>query len=88
MSQVTSGLKIEKIDGNNVIIRTQTTYDENNSNSPSSVKETQLVVIDEDVYNSLMSIYKAELTKVVSSLLLKKLLAIVTAHLMKFTLIV
>ena len=56
MSQVTSGLKIEKIDGNDVIIRTQTTYDENDPNSPSSVKETQIqVAIDEDDYNSLSS---------------------------------
>ena len=56
MSQVTSGLKIQKIDGNDVIIRTQTTYDENDPNSPSSVKETQIqVAIDEDDYNSLSS---------------------------------
>ena len=37
MSQVTSGLKLEKIDGNYVIIRTQSTYDENNPDSTSSV---------------------------------------------------
>ena len=56
MAQVTSGLKIEKIDGNDVIIRTQTTYDENNPDSLSSVKETQIqVAVDEDDYNSLSS---------------------------------
>ena len=56
MSQVTSGLKLETIDGNNVIVRTQSTYDENNPSTYSSVEETQIqVAVDEDVYNSLSS---------------------------------
>ena len=56
MSTVTSGLKIEKIDGNDVIIRTQTTYDSDNPNSINSVQETQIqVAVDEDDYNSLSS---------------------------------